>query len=116
MRRVIVLVLAVLVAACGNQLAARQAYLSHFVGQPEAAVVQRFGVPTRSYETGGAKYLAYDERRIDLVPSFPSYSPFFPGWYGGGFPAQVIEWQCETTFVVTDGTVRSFSLRGNACG
>ena len=47
------------------------------------------GVPSRSYETGGVKYLAYNEHRIDIVPAFPSYSPFFTGWYGGGFPPQV---------------------------
>jgi hypothetical protein len=102
--------------ACTNQLAARQAYLSQFVGQPEVALVQQMGVPSRSLETGGVKFLAYDENRIDIVPSFPSYSPYFTGWYGGGFPPQVIDLRCETTFEVVEGTVRSFNLRGNACG
>jgi hypothetical protein len=116
MRRVILLVLTGLVTGCADQLAARQAYLGRFVGQPESALVQQMGVPSRSYETGGVKYLAYSEYRIDIVPTFPSYSPFFTGWYGGGFPPQVIELQCETTFEVTDGTVKAFTLRGNACG
>ena len=116
MRRVVLFMVLGLLVACGNQLAARQAYLSQFVGQSEAAVVQQFGVPSRSIETGGVRYLAYDEHRIDLVPSFPSYSPYFTGWYGGGFPPQVVEWRCETTFEVTGGTVRAFTLRGNACG
>ena len=110
------LLLAGLVAACGDQLAARRAYLSGFVGQPEAAVVQQMGVPSRSFETGGVKYLAYDENRIDVIPSFPTYSPFYTGWYGGGFPPQVVEWRCETTFEVAEGAVRAFTLRGNACG
>ena len=116
MRRAIALVLAGLVAGCVDQLAAREAYLSRFVGQSEAALVQQMGVPTRSYEVGGAKYLAYNEHRIDLIPTFPSYSPFFTGWYGGGFPPQVVELHCETTFEVADGTVKTFTLRGNACG
>jgi len=116
MRRIMLIAVAGLVTACTNQLAARQAYLSQFVGQPEGALVQQMGVPARSYETGGVKYLAYDEQRIDIVPSFPSYSPFFTGWYGGGFPPQVIDLRCETTFEVAEGTVRSFTLRGNACG
>ena len=73
------------------------------MGQPEGVLVQQMGVPSRNYETAGVKYLAYDEHRVDLVPSFPSYSPFFTGWYGGGFPPQVIELQCETTFEVADG-------------
>ncbi len=116
MRRAVLFVLAGLAAGCTNQLAARQAYLSRFVGQPEVALVQPVGVPTRSYETGGLKYLAYDEHRVDIIPAFPTYSPFFTGWYGGGFPPQVIDLQCETTFEVGAGTVRSFTLRGNACG
>lgn len=116
MRRAILLVLAGLVAGCVDQLAAREAYLSRFVGQPESAVVQQMGVPTRSFETGGVRYLAYNEHRINLIPTFPSYSPFFTGWYGGGFPSQVVELRCETTFEVADGTVKAFTLRGNACG
>lgn len=114
--RLAVLLLAGLVVACADQLAARRAYLSGFVGQPELAVVQQMGVPSRSYEASGVKYLAYDENRIDVIPSFPTYGPFYMGWYGGGFPPQVVEWRCETTFEVAEGTVRAFTLRGNACG
>jgi hypothetical protein len=116
MRCVVLVVLTALVAGCVDGLAARQAYLSRFVGQPEAALVEQMGVPTRSYETAGAKFLAYDEHRVDIIPGFPGYGPFFGGWYGGGLPPQIVDWQCETTFQVTDGTVRSFTLRGNACG
>jgi hypothetical protein len=116
MRRAVLLWLVALVAACGDQLAARQAYLARFVGQPESAVVQQMGVPTRSFETGGIRYLAYNQRRIELIPAFPTYGAFYPAWYGGGFPPQVVELQCETTFEVAEGTVRAFTLRGNACG
>jgi hypothetical protein len=31
-------------------------------------------------------------------------------------PPQPIERWCETTFQVAEGMVRSFTLRGNACG
>src|SRR5450432_2572216 len=116
MPRAILLVLTGLVVSCVDQLAVRQAYLGRFVGQPESMLVQQMGVPMRSYETGGVKYLAYHEHRVDIVPTFPSYSPFSTGWYGDGFPPQAIELQCETTFEVTDGTVKAFTLRGNACG
>jgi hypothetical protein len=114
--RVAALVSTPVVAGCVNVLAQRQAYLNTLVGQPEAVLVQQMGVPARTYETGGVKYLAYDERRVDIVPSFPTYSPYFMGWYGTGFPPQVIDLQCETTFTVSDGTVTSYTLRGNACG
>ena len=116
MHRVALLLLTGLLAGCADQLAARQAALGRLGGQPEAALVQQMGVPTRSYETGGVKYLAYDDHRVDIVPGFPNYNPFFTGWYGGGFPPQVIDLRCETTFEVTDGVVKAFTLRGNACG
>src|SRR5690242_8248958 len=111
--RVVLLVLAGWLAGCVDQLAERQAYLSRFVGQPETVLLQQMGVPARSYETSDMKYLAYDEHRVDIIPAFPTYGPFFMGWYGGGFPPQVVDLQCETTFAVSDGTVKSFTLRGN---
>lgn len=115
MRRGVLLLLMGLLGGCANQLAARQAYLSQFIGQPDSAVVQAMGVPTRTYETGGVKYIAYNEHRIDVIPAGPTYAPYFMGWYNA-FPPQVIEFTCETTFEVVDGKVRSFNLRGNACG
>jgi hypothetical protein len=105
-----------LAAGCANQLAERQEYLRHFIGQPEIVLVQQMGVPARSIETGGVRYLAYDDSRIDIVPSGPTFAPYYLGWYGASFPPQVIEWKCETTFEVASGTVKSFTLRGNACG
>jgi len=113
--RAILLAVAAL-TGCTNLLEQRQAYLSQFVGQPDSALVQQMGVPSRSYETGGVKYLAYDEHRIDIIPGSPTFAPFYMGWYGAGFPPQVVELTCETTFEVSDGTVKAFTLRGNACG
>ena len=116
MSRTILLVLAGLLAACTDQLAARRAYLNGFIGQPEIALVQQMGVPSRSIETGGVKYLAYDQHKVDIVPAVQPYGPYFMGWYGGGFPPRVVEWRCETTFEVAAGIVRAYTLRGNACG
>jgi hypothetical protein len=115
MRRIVPFVLAGLLAGCTDQLAARQAYLSQFIGQPESAVVQAMGVPTRNFETGGVTYLAYNEHRIDFIPSPPTFAPWYYGGYGA-FPPQVVQLNCETTFEVADGKIRSFKLRGNACG
>lgn len=43
------------------------------------------------------------------------YGPNVP--YGfGGFPAQVVEYSCETTFQIVQDRVLSFTFRGNACG
>jgi hypothetical protein len=116
MRRLVLLLVLGLLAGCVDQLAARQARLNQFVGHPESVLVQQMGVPNRTYETGGVKYLAYDEHRVDVVPGLPSYNPWYGGWYGGGLPPQVIELRCETTFEVVDANVKSYTLRGNACG
>ena len=116
MRRTILLLLAGLMAGCVNGLAVRQAQLGQLVGQPEAVLIQQLGVPDKTYESGGAKYLAYVEQRVDLVSGYPSYTPFYSGWYGGGFPPQTVNLRCETTFQVVEGQVKSFTLRGNACG
>ena len=70
------------------------------------------GVPTRSYETNGTKFLAYSEHRVDIIPGTPGVG----FWNLGAMPPQPIERWCETTFEVANGTVRSFTLRGNACG
>jgi hypothetical protein len=117
MRRVALLLLVGLTGGCVNQLAVRQAQLSQLVGRPETELIQQMGVPDKSYEAGGMKYLAYTESRVDLIPAMPyPYGPPFWGWYGGGFPPQAVNLTCETTFALAGGIVRSFTLRGNACG
>jgi hypothetical protein len=112
-------------AGCANGIAQREAELAPLVGQSEAAVVQRLGVPTRTYETGGEKFLAYNQSRLDFEPGFgPYYGGGFygRGFYGGGFgygydgfPPEVIQRSCETTFELANGAVKSFALRGNSC-
>jgi hypothetical protein len=108
------LALAGSVAGCGNGLAARQAELAQWVGKPETDLVGIMGVPTRTYETGGMKFLTYEDRRVEIVPGTPYFGPG-PFWYGGGFPPTAMTLACETTFTVASGVVRAFSLRGNAC-
>ena len=109
-------------ACCGYGVAARRAYLASLVGQNETELVRQFGVPTRTYEAGGRKFLAYDQRRLDIIPS----GPFFGGYGGfghfgpgfglyGAFPPAVVERGCETTFEVDGGRVARWSLRGNTC-
>ena len=108
----IVLACCALPVACADDTAARMAALSHFVGQPEQTLVQVMGVPTRSYDADGTKFLAYDERRVDFIPGVPGVGV----WSAGGVPPQRIERWCETTFQVAQAVVQSFTLRGNACG
>lgn len=121
-----VLLTALAVSGCANYgLQQRQAELAPLIGHTEQDLVQRMGVPTRTYETGGTKYLAYNESRTEFEPGFGPY--YAGGFYGrglyggfggyyGGFPPEVIQRNCETTFEVAGGAVRSFALRGNSCG
>ena len=99
-------------ASCADAGAERVAALNKLVGQPEETLLQAMGVPTRSYDADGVRFLAYDQRRVVIIPGTPG----FGWWNNGAIPPQPVEQWCETTFQVAQGTVRSFTLRGNACG
>lgn len=107
--------------ATGPSLAER---MSQLVGQPKSVLVQVLGVPNRTVTISGVTYMAYIRHTTEYIPGSygygpfrPYYSPFYgPYWGGwGGFPPQVINRYCETTFAVVDKLVRSFTLHGNAC-
>jgi hypothetical protein len=106
-----------LLAGCADRLAERRAYLATLVGTSEADLVRTLGVPTRTVEAEGHRFLAYTESREELIPGGPM-GPWGwrGGWAYGGVPAEVVQRVCETTFEVIDGRVRGFTLRGNACG
>ena len=117
MRRAGLLLLLALLPACAVR-PTRQQLLAPLVGVSETELVQRMGVPNRSFESGGIKFLAYDERRFDVLPRvgpFPGWGPWPYGYYSYGLPPEVLERSCETTFEIVGGRVRSFSLRGNDC-
>ena len=116
MTRNLILAGCLALAACATGPDRRQV-LASLVGQPETEAVRQFGVPTRTYETGGRKFIAYDERTTDLLPSGPFLGGFGYFGYGGfgGFPPQLIERGCETTLEVAGGKVVSWALRCNAC-
>lgn len=116
MRRVLMIAMLTALAGCVNLLAERRAELAQWVGQPETALVGAMGAPTRTYETGGMKFLTYEDRRVEIIPGTPYYFGPGPFWYGGGFPPEALTEVCDTTFTIAGGVVRAFSLRGNACG
>jgi hypothetical protein len=91
--------------------------MAHFVGQSEADLVRQLGVPSRSYDVDGQRFLAYTERRLDVTPGFypgPWWGPWGP-WGYPLVPQQVVEYGCETTFDIAAGKVQSFTIRGNDC-
>ena len=116
MRRSVLIAAASMLFGCADPRAARQAELATWVGRPEVALVQAMGAPSRTYETAGMKFLTYEDPRFEVVPGAPIYLEPGPFWYGGGFPPTAINLACDTTFTVSGGVVRAYSLRGNACG
>jgi hypothetical protein len=77
-------------------------------------------VPSRTYETGGHKFLAYRRSKLESTPG--DFGPW--GWGGGywgrwggwgGFPPEIVQRDCETTFDLLNGVVQSWNFRGNDC-
>nr|MCX5477257.1 hypothetical protein [Endobacter medicaginis] len=72
-------------AACEVPSPEQRAKLNSMIGQDETTLVRTFGVPTRVYQTGVARFVAYEQRDTN-------YSPGTPGWgwgwgcgWGGGW-------------------------------
>jgi hypothetical protein len=107
--------------ACAYPNPGHVAALNALVGKSETQLVQAMGVPSRSYDSGGHRFLAYSKSRIDTIPG--GGGPYGPWWgpYGywgggwGGFPPEVVTRDCETTFDLVGGVVKSWGLRGNDC-
>ncbi len=110
-------------AACATG-SGRVALLDRLVGQPETELVRRMGVPSRTFETGGRRFLAYEEQHPAEIVGSGFYGGGFHGRYFGAgigagfgaFPAEIVPYRCETTFEVADQRVVTYALRGNACG
>jgi hypothetical protein len=105
-------------AGCASPSPQHVAALNAYVGKSEADVVRVYGVPVRSVETGGSKFIAYSDHRIESFPDYPAFGGY--GWgggwgWGGGFGADIEEFNCETTFELQADIVKRWSLRGNAC-
>ena len=129
MKKLSVILLALGAAGCAAPID-RAPYLNSLVGQPETEIVRRLGVPSRTYDTDGHRFLAYRQQRTSIYNSGPAFGfGGFGGGYGGGYgygggfgglgggfsDSEVVNRTCETTFEVVRGTVISWSLRGNAC-
>jgi hypothetical protein len=97
--------------------AVRIAWLNAMIGRNEVELVQQSGVPTRTYMADGRKFLAYEARYVDIIPGTPAFGGWRRGWgwYGGGFPPEVITRVCDTTFELAGEKVVSWTQRGNAC-
>ena len=99
--------------------------LNALVGRTEPDLLRSYGVPTRTYDTSGLRFVSYQMSRIESVPGDGfGYGAFGYGGFGyggfgyggfGGFGPEIIQRDCTTTFELQNHIVRSYSLRGNDC-
>ncbi|WP_270938747.1 hypothetical protein [Falsiroseomonas oryzae] len=113
------LLLLPLLAACavGPTLQER---LSVWVGRQEGDLVAEFGVPVRTYDAEGRRFLQYEWRRTVAYSDPGWYRPYYGGPWGprwGYVPAPPVYAVigCDLTFVLRDGRVESFTYRGQGC-
>ncbi len=126
MRKYLCLIALLGISACATG-PSLQSRMASYTGATEDQLIQKLGVPDKQITVNGVQYLAYDQHHLDVSPGFETFGGFYGGgYYGGpffgggpfldaGFPPTIEERGCETTFLLRDGKVYSFTLRGNAC-
>ena len=94
------------------------AQMAAFVGRSEAELVAALGVPDRTHEAGGMRFLEYERRRVVGTPTGTAgFGRFGRPWgYGFGYGGTFVDTrECDTTFTLRGGRVERFSRRGNDC-
>lgn len=122
-RAALALVLAFGLGACA--FPTREAYdaqMAALVGRSEAELVGALGVPVRTHEAGGLRFLEYERRRVVGTPAggagFGRFGYPYGYGYGAGFGyggTFVDTRECSTTFTLRGGRVERFSRRGDDC-
>lgn len=106
-----------LLGACAQGPTLQQR-LSVFMGQGEADLVAALGVPTRTHEAEGRRFLQFEQRRTQAVaapPPVPYYGRFGPRYGYWPQPPGYVVVGCDITFELQDGRVQGFSTRGEGC-
>ncbi len=114
-RWVLLCPLALAAAGCATGPTLEQRLLP-FVGRGEGDLVAALGVPERTYEVEGRKFLTFEEQRSYIVAG--AYNPYlgYYGRFGPTFtPPGYVTRTCEITFAVRQGRVESFTHRGDGC-
>ena len=117
-----------LLAGCAYPNPQHVQALNALIGKSETDLLRSYGVPNRTYDSAGHKFLAYSRNRIESIPGDGfgyggfgygyggfGYGGFGPGFGYGGFGPDIVQRDCDTTFELTNGKVASWSLRGNDC-
>jgi len=120
MRKAVILGSVLALAGCAYPSPRLVAQLDGLRGKPEAELIKEMGVPSRTYDSSGHRFLAYSQTRYDTIPGSPAFYPYGWGWgyyggFAGGFPPEIVRRDCEITFDLMGGVVQSYALRGNDC-
>lgn len=110
-----------LLAGCTGGAVRNVERMNSFIGQPEEAVINSWGVPDKAYKLdNGTKVIAYTEisDRFD-GPTSTVCMGTFPGDIGYstcmGGPARRVRLSCERSFHIKSGKVVDWSQHGNNC-
>jgi hypothetical protein len=125
MRRIFLILPLIAVAGCATG-PSLQSRMAAYTGASGETLVQDLGVPDKQISLHGVQYLAYVRQRAVVDPGPPVFigfsrfggpfgGPFGGGLYDGGLNSSVTVWRCDTTFMLHDDKVVSFTLRGNDC-
>ena len=86
-----------------------------WMGQTELELVRVWGVPDRSYQTGGIKFLAFVKQTVVNTPGVPAFPPPPAVPTIPATPPSVEIFTCTTTFEVSDGRLVGWSTNGDRC-
>jgi hypothetical protein len=101
-------------AACASRADA----LKPLIGQPEEAVIRALGVPNRTADVNGHRFLTYETITTANFPAGPIGPVVGPyGWSGWGYwdGVDTVVYPCRTTFELEKGRVIGFHLQGDGC-
>jgi hypothetical protein len=110
------LLLALLAAGCA-QGPSLQERLSAWIGRGEGDLVAAFGVPVRTYEVEGRRFLEFEQNRsVPIAQPDPWFgSPWGPRRGYWPPPPAIATLGCSLTFELRERRVEGFSFRGQGC-
>ena len=91
------------------------ALLRSLIGKDEATVEQKMGPPDESESNGIQTFLHYRAFDVHRIRSTPDPFGYAQGYSGSLGIYDKASFDCVTTLVLADGTLRAYSRKGNDC-
>jgi hypothetical protein len=98
MRKVAVFIIALGALAACNRTERMNEAMDSWKGRSETDLIRHFGAPTSSADSGGSRFLTWDDRRVGVTMASYSGTKF-----------------CKRTFELQGGVVQHSSYEGNNC-